>query len=285
MTLVGKILIVVILVMSLIFMTFSLMLYATHKNWRDLVKNPTPSAGKPKGLELQLRDAEEDLRRRQEEMDSLRYSLSMERAARTSALANLESLSNQRQTELDDLRKQRDDLRAQQGDAIRAMELAQENLKRLKTSVEQLSQAIVTSQQDRDDQFAQVLQLTDKLNQSSGVLETLEERNRELAEAIAKTNRVLLRYGLSQDTPLHNVPPTLEGEVSAVGNSDLVEVSLGSDSGLRVGHQLEVHRPGGSYLGRLVVVDADANEAVARIQFKEGIIRRGDLVKTRIAAY
>ena len=43
MNLVGKIFIVLIFVMSLVFMAFSMAVYATHRNWREVV------VGKPKG--------------------------------------------------------------------------------------------------------------------------------------------------------------------------------------------------------------------------------------------
>ena len=40
MNLVGKIFVVVILVMSVVFMAFAMAVYATHRNWREVVMRP-----------------------------------------------------------------------------------------------------------------------------------------------------------------------------------------------------------------------------------------------------
>ena len=47
MNLLGKIFVVLIIVMSLVFMTLALAVYATHKNWKDIVEGPN-------GLKTQL---------------------------------------------------------------------------------------------------------------------------------------------------------------------------------------------------------------------------------------
>ena len=44
MNLLGKIFIVAIMIMSVVFMTLALMVYATHKNWKDVVERPHRSA-------------------------------------------------------------------------------------------------------------------------------------------------------------------------------------------------------------------------------------------------
>ena len=54
MNLVGKILIVLIFVMSLVFMSFAVAVYATHTNWRLRVMNETPTRENPLGLVKQL---------------------------------------------------------------------------------------------------------------------------------------------------------------------------------------------------------------------------------------
>ena len=52
MNLLGKIFVVVITVMSVVFMTLALAVYATHKNWKDIVEGPNglqqPAAAKPR---------------------------------------------------------------------------------------------------------------------------------------------------------------------------------------------------------------------------------------------
>src|SRR5437667_11741971 len=46
MNLVGKILVVALLVMALVFSSFTLAVHATHKNWKLMVDNPNPNLQK-----------------------------------------------------------------------------------------------------------------------------------------------------------------------------------------------------------------------------------------------
>jgi hypothetical protein len=71
----------------------------------------------------------------------------------------------------------------------------------------------------------------------------------------------------------------VEGEVTAVGEKNLVEISLGADDGIRVGHKLDVYREG-AYLGKVVVVRTSQDRAVAEIilDYLKGTIREGDRV-------
>jgi hypothetical protein len=50
MNLVGKLLVVLILVMSVAFMAFSVAVYSTHKNWMDVITNPNT------GYQVKLRE-------------------------------------------------------------------------------------------------------------------------------------------------------------------------------------------------------------------------------------
>ena len=54
MNLVGKIFTVLIFVMSLVFMTFAIMVYATQKNWKLVVNNSQDTVERPLGLSQRL---------------------------------------------------------------------------------------------------------------------------------------------------------------------------------------------------------------------------------------
>ena len=77
MTLIGKILVFVILVMSIIFMTFTILVYSTHRNWRELAE----------GLNTKLKNAEQLIQEKQTERDQLENRLAHERASRAEAIA------------------------------------------------------------------------------------------------------------------------------------------------------------------------------------------------------
>jgi hypothetical protein len=63
---------------------------------------------------------------------------------------------------------------------------------------------------------------------------------------------------------------------------DYLEISIGSDDGLRKGHKLEVYR-GRSYLGRIEIREVAPDRAVAVIlkDYRKGPIKKGDKVATK----
>jgi hypothetical protein len=85
--------------------------------------------------------------------------------------------------------------------------------------------------------------------------------------------------------PASAAGPPVEGKVTTTDASGLVTVSIGSDSGVRKGHVLEVYRfdPTPTYLGRLEVLESRPNEAVGRpVSRPPGHIQVGDRVANRI---
>ena len=89
MTFLGKIFSVLIFVLSLAFLMVSLMVTATHKNWRDAAINPET------GLKPKVVAAQESIGQLQESVQRLQTDLSRERAARRSALATLNTQKDQ----------------------------------------------------------------------------------------------------------------------------------------------------------------------------------------------
>ena len=85
MNLVGKIFIVLIFVMSILFMGFVVAVYATHTNWRDRVINPDT------GLEAQLKNVQLEVERLTNQMTKTEQELATEKAARQNQLGKLET--------------------------------------------------------------------------------------------------------------------------------------------------------------------------------------------------
>jgi hypothetical protein len=77
----------------------------------------------------------------------------------------------------------------------------------------------------------------------------------------------------------------VRGQITAIDKEDRVEISIGSDDGLREGHQLEIYR-GNKYLGRMQVLVAEPHRAVGMIlkEYKQEPIRSGDEVATKLKA-
>jgi myosin heavy subunit len=287
MTLLGKIFTVLIFIQSLVFMSFAVAVYATHRNWRDVVLRTADETmpGEEKGLKFQLEDEKVRYDRLNEEKLKLDDQLAMEKAARRQALAALESRARQLNEQLAALERRNGELVQSEREAVAAMESTQRNLIALKDEVETLRGHVNTVSLDRDAQFQRVVELTDVVHQARTKRAVLEERQNQLAQEVAKRKEVMDRIGVSADEPAENKPPKVDGVVTMTSKSGLVEISIGSDDGIRDGHQLEVFS-GNSYLGRIKIRRTSPDRAVGEIipEYRKGEIKKGDRVATRLTS-
>jgi len=283
MNLVGKIFIVLITLFSFVFMSFAVAVYATHRNWYQVVnrtRDETPS-GEQIGLKFQLEEGNKRRAALQEEFDKYKAEVAEAEVAKRQALAKLETQRDDLTTKRDALQKELDDLVETDKKALTTLHTAQKNLDKLTQEVEKLRNDIRVTQADRDKQFQAVVKLTDQIHESETSLVRLKDRNMQLAKDVAKATEVLRRHNLSAEEP--DGPVDVRGKILAVNAENLVEVSIGSDDGLRAGAKLEVFR-GSNYLGRVEVMKTDTDRSVAKIlpEFKRGIIQKGDDVATRL---
>jgi hypothetical protein len=272
MNFVGRILVVVIFVMSVIFMSFAVAIYGTHRNWREEAEKQQKLVDIARG----------ELTKAEEQKAQLEESLKLETKAREEALGKLETERTRLEAQRAELVKERDALLVKDKEAVAALAAAQNNLARLTKEVEGLRGEIRETQQERDGHFARAVELTDQIHQAKGEIERLEERRIQLAAQLASANLVLDRHGLDKDMPVDGIPPLVRGKVLAVSRDDMIEVSLGSDDGLRAGHTLEVFR-GSRYLGKVEILRVTSDRAVGKILpgFKKGVIQKDDDVATR----
>ncbi len=272
MNLIGKIFVVLILVMSLVFAAFSIAVYGTHQNWKKAAKDADE---KRKAAMQQVAQAEE-------EKTNLTKQIEAEQLAKREALQKLETQRDELAKQRDEAAKQRDVLVAKDKETVAALDVAQQNLAKLTKEVDVLRTDIRTAEADRDKHFDKVVDLTDRIHQAQGELRRLDERNLQLASQVAAGKRVMDAHGLTKDTPVDNIPPAIRGKILAINRDNMVEVSLGEDDGLRPGHTLEVFR-GSKYLGRVEVLHASPDRSVGKILpgFKKGVIQKDDDVATR----
>ena len=269
MTLIGKIFIVLILIMSIVFMSFAVCVYSTHQNWKDLGTK----------LNADLVRARQTNSERQSEIEQLKNRSALEKAARREALAVLEQKAQEKDQLFQETNDKFSQLFAQHETLISNVERAQKQLDAIKKQNQDLRRNIAETQQDRDDQFAKARDLTDKLANAQGTLVALEQRQQKLVQQFAQAQTVLKAHDLTIDSPVTEIPPSLNGEVVSVGNN-LIKISLGRHDGLKRGHQVEVSRKD-RYLGRGEITRVDLDEAVAKVN-AFAPIRKGDSVQTKI---
>ena len=275
MTLLGKIFTVLILIMSVAFCILAVATFATHRNWRQSAATFKGKYEEQVGLNRDL-DAK---------LNELRAELSVEQAARRAALATLQGKEQLLYKDLLAQKQELDEKTSALTAATQSAEVAEQTLAEITTEVTKLRQEIRLAQLDRDGQFGRAVDLTDKLNAAESLRLTLEEKNRQLQEQYARLEGVAQAMGFGPDTLVGHIPPPLDGKILKVREtSGLVEISIGSDDGLRKGHALEVFR-GNAYLGRIIIRDVDPDRAVGEIDKKmqRGRIQEGDNVTTKLS--
>ncbi|MCA9194668.1 MAG: hypothetical protein KDB03_23015 [Planctomycetales bacterium] len=272
MTLLGKVFTGIVGLLSVIFFTLAVVVNASHINQKDRAE-----AAESKSRDLQNKN--DQLASLLEETKS---SLAVEQAARRSALA---SLQTQIGLITDELGKQQEafiNLQSAHTTLVQTEKATAEELKAKSDDNELLRQQLVKSVEDRNQLMQRLASTKDSMNRLQGDKETLEERWRQLAADFTSAKEKLEILGIKADT-LIEAPPAVNGEVLAVSNNNMVEVSLGRDDGMREGFTLEAHRSG-QYLGRLVVRTVADDKSVAEVlpRYQRGFIRPGDRVDSKL---
>jgi len=283
MNLVGKILTVLIFVMSLVFMSFAVAVYATHKNWRDVVENPN------NGLAKELKDA----RSRNQELTDQQATLERERAEEQRVAeqvrAKLLTDLKQKKEELDAAKLKENKLDEETRLAVETMKDTQAAMASLRGEVDTLRKSILQEQKEQDLAAKNVLQLTDELHQRLNELKRLKDLYDRSEAELQRMRTLLSMKGVDPDSGIEAAMPPegLNGRILAVTGADLVTISIGSDDGLRVGHKLEVVRTSGAaniYVGRIEVREVHPDQAVCQIDpnYLRTPMRRGDIVTSKI---
>jgi hypothetical protein len=270
--LLGNFLTVLTLVLSLLFASMSVVVFATHRNWREEAKK----------LKDEVTKLENANKRFREEIEQAKTSLAQEQLARKLAVASLETQLVSARDQYARAQAEATQLAAEVGVLAETSKTNASVLAAVNAEVTQLRTQMVTDQNDRDQQFSAAVRLTDELHALQGVHNNLLARNNQLAEQNARMKKVLEAKDLTEFDDVESIPPKVQGIVTAVSNGDLIEVSIGSDDGLKVGHTLDVYR-GGTYLGRVEVIRTFPDRSAAKVmrEFRKGQIRTQDRVATR----
>lgn len=288
MTIVGKILVFVNLVFSLVVGGLVLVVYATRANWQDAYKK-----------------------------EAARYSAAD--ADRRQTLDDLASAKKNYDTAVADLKKQRDDALAVRDTAQKETRTALAELEKVKAADRAsgaTNTAIQTATSIRSTQVKELQAALDReLDDKQKVIAARNaERNlRLLAEIQAKTFQAqaakleqevrdlakelsIKQLGRGGATTVarkrgEDNPPAenVQGKIVSTDRAgELVKLSVGSDAGLQPGHTLKAFRldaipENSKYLGTIEILSVKPHEAVGRpVRRPMYPFRAGDRVATRI---
>jgi hypothetical protein len=285
MNLVGKIFVVLILIASTVFMTMGMMVYATHQNWQEAVMGKNGKGDEPASYHAQLDNGYKEQAKLLGDNNNLRAQIIATNAAHLQALTKTENERDVLAKRATDLGEEVKKEAVRLDETAKGLQVSQQNLTDLRKENVNLRDDIRNANKQTDDQLKLATQAEDKLNIANGQLADLKKRNEQLAGDFAKANVLLRGMGMTYLDPPNKQPPMIRGQITAIDKDDRVEISLGSDDGLREGHTLEIYR-GSKYLGRMQVLEAQPHRAIGMIlkDFKQEAIRAGDEVATRLKA-
>lgn len=282
MTFVGKLLVVIHLILSVLFMAFAGAVFTAQTNWRTEVEAQRKQVTRLKSeLQTAITDSE-----RQKTADNERVvNLDTQVAELTGSRNNLQTENARLLAENKSLRVAYDGERElARLNSLEADERVQESgLQR------ERNQVLYSS---RNELVTKVQELEDKLFETDVLKNQYDEKNRSLLKDLATMRGFLISKGLPSD-PKQMVaqaapPPQVRGVVvdakaAETGSSQMVEISLGSDDGLNLGHTLTVFGQD-KYLGQIRIVYVTADRAVGTVvvRAKNTTIQKGDNVTTEL---
>ena len=140
MTLVGKIFTVLVLIMSITFMALAVTVFATHRNWRDIVVQPD-------GLKAQIESLSKTNAELRTEISRAKDQIALEQAARRFALAAGQARLEQLDDALQRREKEYTDLQGAHGTLVESHARNVTILNNLRDENEGLRTEIRTAQQ------------------------------------------------------------------------------------------------------------------------------------------
>jgi len=272
MSLMGKIFTLLIFFMSICFLVISVMVGASHRNWKDIAQRMQDDA---KAAQTRLTDAKNST----DEKEKL---LQSERVSRSLQLAQLESQLNRAQ---EDLKLKEEQYR----DSIEISQARLAELEQVTNRIKQQDQEIADLKTNNtklvDDiatQFSLVRNLTNTTYEQQNKIDLLEQKEGDILADLAKAQRVLKANGLTPSQLTAHIVPKLDGVVTKVSSNGLFAVGLGSDDGVRKDHVMDIYR-NDRFVGKGTVVDTKDDLCVLRVQadFMKDTVREGDHVTSK----
>ncbi len=291
---VSKLLIVLQMFLSLMFMAFAAAVYSTEMNWKKAADEAQASVAQTQAL----------LTSEQEKNDQLKQD-------HTTVVAELRLQAETNLAQANDFKRRLDEVLGTEGDpgqlakvrterdvaqaearvaseeaAARVAEATalRDEVRKLRSQVDTL----VTEARTRDDK---VLELTRQMTAAI-------RKDKVDQSTIARLTNLLIANGLDPKArvdasgrmiaegrePLEHVTgKVLSARRNSSGSTEFVQVSLGQDDGVEVGNRLHIYR-GRKFIADVILREVGADEAVGIVDenLRNGMIQRGDNVTSKL---
>ena len=287
MSFLGKILVVVQVVLTILFMAFAGAVSATHESWkaqRDKVAK-----------DLAQRDLE--LRDEQSRAQATEQKLQTDLAAAKQEAALKDADNRDLKGRLDTLTAEYDQVKAAAAVKTQLAGIAAEDNEARQEEAVRLREVLEKRREAYDSLVGTYKKLVDDNIELAKTFEILKIDLETALKDKATLEQILVANKLSADpksyASLRPQPPLVKGRVleaskSREGRTELVAISLGSDDGLNRGDTLTVYRSGlakneaPKFLGKIEIVSLEPDSAVGMVvdKSKNSLIPEGDDVTT-----
>lgn len=281
MTFVGRILVVVHLFFSVCFMVFAGAVFTAHNNWMKKAKDADAALSK---MKTELASA-------RTEMDNLKTADTIkirELEGQVTTLTGTNTGLTQRVEQLEvDTRTAKTELDAQRETAV--LNSVEAKDRTTESMLQREKNSLLYN--SRNEVFNSLKAAEEKIFAMELQRKQLEEKHSRLLAEVATMRSYLASKSLPTDTKQMMANTQPPGDVDGIildfqkaekGSNEFVEISLGSDDDLQIGHTLTVYSDD-KYLGqiRLLKVEPDRSVGLVIAKQKNTTIKRGDNVTTK----
>jgi len=287
MTIVGKILVFVNLVFSLVVGGLVMMVYLTRTNWEDAYNK---QVAQYKAVDADRRQQTADYDAAKKDLDAQLAKARQELADANTARDNAQAAAKRSRDELEAMKSKdrataADNKTTLDSSAVRREQVREQELINQKLREEKI-ELINERNDERKARIMADVERRTALTRNIELESKLQEMSRELIRSRSGTGGGFQVRKRGDENP---PPDNVEGRVKEVDPEDgLIKLSIGSDAGLQQGHTLKVFRlaaiPEQSrYLGTIEILMVRPHEAVGRPTSRAPMsIRPGDRVASRL---
>jgi len=279
MNLIGKILVGVIFVMSIVLMTLSVVLYTTQHKWKDQWQKVNDEKQQVQTQNTKLQDESAKLK---DEYARIRADLETDAVKLAAENTRLTEQNKTLEAEMGGYKSTADN-------AIKQSTTTQEHMLVQRNELLALRAQMAATETKLHTQFEAFVKANNMARERAIALASLQSTYNTLNKDLGEARYLLTQLGYGDlapevyDAQLLDIPPRVEGTITDLRPNGMVEINIGRDDGLLLGHKLHVYRDNQgyqSYLGRIEIINVKPGKAVGKImpEYRNGTIMQNDNV-------
>ncbi|MDR2644087.1 MAG: hypothetical protein LBC74_15000 [Planctomycetaceae bacterium] len=273
---IGKMFVILIFLMCVMIMVFAVTIYATHTNWK----------AKADALQKENAKLASEIEQFIKQRDDTEKKLYTEIIRKTNAIATLQTQADSLQKANTALTTDNNKLSNEMQTHVSAVVLSGQNMEKLRAELEGYRKDFREAQKKWADLYSTLVAKIDEAHSLAMDLAAFKAVGIQLAKDYQNAVEVLKKHKLLPQPALYDgIPPQgVHGLITQVRPQGWVEISIGSDSGLQKGHQLDIVRTVSGrpmLIGKITIDSLQADKAAAIIvpEYRRATVQVGDRVE------